>query len=156
MAKRKLVDRLPREMVESPFQYLVSWVFIISCFNILFGFGASPTVQTNSGTFLLYYWCLASLIGGPMILWGMRKAARAIKPGSLLNAWRIERLGLILQGSATLILSVIIVTVKGPGAILSSVMYVTLTMAYGVRLLVLNAKERELRHLGDPSNIDGG
>lgn len=91
-----------------------------------------------------------------MILWGMRKAARAIKPGALLNAWRIERLGLILQGSATLILSVIIVTVKGPGAILSSVMYVTLTMAYGVRLLVLNAKERELRHLGDPSNIDGG
>lgn len=157
MTGRKLVDKLPRELVAHPFQVLICWVFILAAFNLLAGFGDSPTLrQFGPSSYFVYYWCLSSLIGSPLMLWGLRKSAKSKRAGALLSAWRIERLGLILQGSATLVFGIIIVTAKGPEAILSSIMYLTLTMAYGVRLLVLNRKERELRQLADPSVTDGG
>lgn len=141
---------LPRALVDQPFQYLITWVFFISGINLLFGFGENRPLTQNGGPAVMYGWIAMALISNPMILWGMHRASTATKAGKLLNAWRIERLGLIPQGTATLVIGVLIVAVRGPEAILSSVMYVMLFLAYAFRYIILLAKERDLRGLADP------
>lgn len=153
--RRRLISRLPKGLAEQPFQYLISWVFLLSSVNILAGFGDVPTLRgTGPDHIFLWYWVLSTLIGSSLIIWGLRRGATVKRPSKLLQAWRIERLGLILQGSSTFVLGLIVISAHGPSAILSSIMYVTLTLAYLVRLLLLGAKERELLALANAHKGD--
>lgn len=150
MTRRALINKLPKALLAYPFQYIIAVVFTLAAVNLLFGYGNSPTLKAmGSSQFFFYGWILMSLIGSPLILIGMTKSANTEKIGSILQAHRLEKLGLILQGTATLVFGLIIVYLAGSQAILSCIMYLALTVAYAVKMIVLNRKETSLRNLAD-------
>lgn len=148
ISSRGIVQKIPKAIVAYPFQFALSFVFFLSAINLMLGFGDSRTLTAvGPDNLMLYYWIYSSLLGGLLTMIGMIWGARTTIVKSILRAHALEKLGLILQGFATLIYGIVVIYLTGVTAIVGSSLFMILAFAFFFKILTLTASDQSLKKL---------
>lgn len=146
MNSKDVVQKLPRAFISEPFQFALTLVFLLSSANILLGFGDSTALRNiGPDNLFFYYWTISTIVGGTLTLGGMFWSSATTKVRRVILAHWVEKLGLILMGTAMVLYSVIIFALTGTSALIGALLFAILGVTYYVKILILNASELALK-----------
>lgn len=147
MNSKDVVQKLPRAFIAEPFQFALTLVFLLSSANILLGFGDATTLRNiGPDNLFFYYWTISTVVGGTLTLGGMIWGSATQKVRHIILAHWVEKLGLILMGTAMLLYSVIIFALTGTSALIGALLFTILAITYYVKIFILNASEQALKN----------
>lgn len=148
----KLLNRLPRAIVQQPFECLIALLFIVSGSTILCGWGGSSALKqldTLSFGALPEIWAVLSIASALIIVVGIHAAASSKDIARTIMGHTLEKSGLTLQATTCMFYGGALILVFGAISAVSAGMMFAIVLVNIVRTLLLNASIKLLRQTAD-------
>lgn len=141
-----IVKKLPKALVNQPFELLMSALLALSSLTILLGYGDPRSLhQLGPSLVPVYLWASVTLGGSFLIMAGLVISARAKTFPGLYRAHNIERLGLIMQGTAAILYGLASYFLAGRQAVVGGTILLGIGGVNGIRYLILSGSVQLLK-----------
>lgn len=140
---RWLLRNIPEPLLYHPWEMLIAGLCLLSGIPLALGAPSPSSMNRFLSPFVVQWWGGTLGLGGSAIVVGLVLAY--VRPRVATVAWRIERAGLALLGSASLVYGVAIATVAGWPGVLPAATYSMFAAACMIRAVVLQATARGIK-----------
>lgn len=146
MQSSDILKRLPRALVAQPFELLVSLLLGLSSVTVVFGLGETNSLEKYFDRFsaLPQLWGVSVFLGCVATLVGLQLSVVAKNLEKLVRGHRIESLGLVTQGFASMFYGVAVIFFAGRAGVVSTSILLTITLVCFVRAIIINGTSQIL------------
>jgi hypothetical protein len=141
----ELVKKLPKALVNQPYEFLISGLLVLSSITVLIGVGSPRAISHIGGMSYSYIWAVSTLVGSALIVAGLTISSNAKSFIRMYYGHNTERIGLILQSTAAILYGIAAFFLNGRGGAVGATMLIGIGVTGIVRYLIISGTVQLLK-----------